>query len=365
MQKAWVVVAPLWALATVAMAVAVAGAPAKNAPGVTARCDPDASFRQGAHEYLNNMWGRAKAKGGYEQCLVTRQDGGRTQHGWSWNWPGEDQLGFGFPEIVFGRKPWASASTDTRLPARVGSLEHLNVHFDADTKATGLPVLSLGLWLTNASDARPASIASEIVIWLDFTRDDRPAGSRLNPLAVPGIEGALWLDALHGDRGDGTGWALYSLRLDRPTPRGSLDLLAILERLQAKGWIAPEQYLASVEFGTELRGGAGTTWVRRFEVELATRTAEIVSSTAGAEDADEPISTVTDHVMRIGPSPREDGSVMMSVLMHAQAYFLHPSDPDFAARLELLRFAQAEQRAVTLTFRRSGRLVKVELAPAE
>jgi hypothetical protein len=33
--------------------------------------------------------------------------------------------------------------------------------------------------------------------------------------------------------------------------------------------IDPEHYVSSIEFGNEVSGGKGTTWVKRFEIEAA------------------------------------------------------------------------------------------------
>ena len=42
----------------------------------------------------------------------------------------------------------------------------------------------------------------------------------------------------------------------------------MLRHLTAKKWINSSDYVASVEFGNEVMGGTGTTWVKHFDVRM-------------------------------------------------------------------------------------------------
>jgi len=88
-------------------------APGKSGPGVIANCRAEATEMSGPYRFNNNQWGRDKAKGKAEQCLLTRELAGHIERGWTWNWPGFDATVFAYPEIEFGWKPWSGGkSTD-------------------------------------------------------------------------------------------------------------------------------------------------------------------------------------------------------------------------------------------------------------
>jgi hypothetical protein len=55
-----------------------------------------------------------------------------------------------------------------------------------------------------------------------------------------------------------------------PTIRrqGRISIHVLLQHLVASKLISPDEYVASVEFGNEVMGGTGTTWVRRFDLEV-------------------------------------------------------------------------------------------------
>jgi hypothetical protein len=71
-----------------------------------------------------------------------------------------------------------------------------------------------------------------------------------------------------GDKGDGTGWTIYTFKSPRIQHRGSIEIHTLLEYLVEHGHVSTNHYVASIEFGNEIMGGSGTTWVEQFEVEV-------------------------------------------------------------------------------------------------
>jgi hypothetical protein len=93
---------------------------------------------------------------------------------------------------------------------------------------------------------------------------------------VGGVDGRqitdpLWHTPNHGDRGNGQGWDLYYLKGPNHRLQGTLKLERFLEATQSKKLIAPDHFVASVEFGNELMSGSGTTWVSDFGVVVTPR----------------------------------------------------------------------------------------------
>src|SRR6187399_1118232 len=246
--------------------------PAKTQAGVTSYCDYDKRIPLDSYDLLNNAFAEDKATEPHGQCLIERQVDGNAQYGWSWAWPGFDPLGFGYPEIVFGQKPWDASSTDPRLPVRVSDVTAMTLRYQTETTATGKHNLSPALWITSAADADPLTIVAEVAVWLDWAEGTEPIGTPAGKVTIDGVEYDFWQELNHGDRGDGTGWNLYYFKGGTPRAEGTLDFQALLAHMQSTGDVQPSDYLISLEFGAELKSGSGTTWISDFSVELTTNT---------------------------------------------------------------------------------------------
>jgi hypothetical protein len=248
-------------------------ASAKLGSGVTARCGAWEVHVDGSYKYENNQWGQKKAKGKFEQCLLKRTVQGRTEIGWTWNWPGVDPSVFAYPEIIFGWKPWSGGKpSDLRFPLKVEDIQHLAIHYAVESEASGSYNLAPEIWLTRngqwTEEPNPSLITTEIMFWMDYKDTARPAGGVIDQLAIDGIEYELWKADNIGDKGDGKGWVLYSFKSPTISHEGSISIHTLLSYMIKKQLVRADEYVASVEFGNEVMGGTGTTWVKRFQVEV-------------------------------------------------------------------------------------------------
>ena len=246
-------------------------APGTAQPGVTSDCGDYSITTQGPYQYLNNTWAQDKAKGPFQQCLITRKIAGKTQLGWTWNWPGYERLGFGEPQIIFGWKPWSDHSTTPLLPLRISDVRQLTVRYAVATAHTGKAALSLSMFVTDSSKAaapNPRAIVDEIVVWLDYPENATPVGSRAAQLEVAGVGYELWHAPNQGDRGDGIGWELYYFKGPNQQLHGAIQVQPFLESLLQKNLIGGDRFVANVQLGDQLMSGSGTTWVQDFAVVL-------------------------------------------------------------------------------------------------
>ena len=248
------------------------GAPGKSEPGVTSDCQAWTSLLDGPWRYVNDQWGADKAQAGFEQCLLRRDVTGDQQIGWTWSWPGFDPSVFAFPSATFGWKPWAGGTpTDARFPMRVADLVMLELSYEVETSADGAFNLAAEIWLTSeapsAFGANPSIITSEVMFWLEQT-DTRPAGAVVDQPTVGGTEYELWKEANIGKDANGQGWTILSFKASAPRRQGVVPIHTFIEYLVDKGELRADEYVASVEFGNELSGGAGTTWVKQLEVKV-------------------------------------------------------------------------------------------------
>ncbi len=245
----------------------------KDVGDVTALCEAWAAHVDGPYKYENNQWGHKKATGKFEQCLLKRTVEGRTEIGWTWNWPGVDPSVFSYPEIIFGWKPWSGGKpSDSRFPLKVGDVQHLAIHYTVETRASGSYNLAPEIWLTRSSqwseEPNPGLITAEIMFWMDYKDTARPAGAVIDEPTIDGIKYELWKADSIGDMGGGKGWVLYSFKSPIVQHQGSISIHNLLGYMMKKQLVRPDEYVASVEFGNEVMGGTGTTWVKRFQVEV-------------------------------------------------------------------------------------------------
>lgn len=250
-----------------------AQAPGAHVPGVEARCTNGAGRSQGAYRYENNQWGYDKAHGAFEQCLLERRVEGALQHGWSWNWPGVDPSVFAYPEIIFGWKPWTGGtSSDPRFPLKLSQMQQLSIRYEVETEATGSYNLAPEVWLIRSRSpgglANPGLISAEVMFWVEAAGVAQPAGRIVERPSIAGLDYELWLKDGAGVEGTRAGWRLLSFK--QPKQRaGTIPVSDLLRWLAANGYVNSEHYVADVEFGNEISGGLGTTWVKTFAVDVS------------------------------------------------------------------------------------------------
>jgi len=248
-------------------------APGKYQSGVSSSCNGSYAVADGPYRYENNQWGSGKAQGPFEQCLLKRTVDGKQQRGWTWNFPGTDSSVFSYPEVVFGWKPWTGGkTTDPHLPTRVGDFKKLTLVYDVESQVTGSYNLAPEVWIVNRNvhngPPSPASISAEIMFWMDAGGVAQPGGSLVAHTTVSGEPYELWQqDGAAGDASTGARWRLISFKRPTPLLKGAIDIPAFMRVLVDQGLVDPRHYIASVEFGNEVMGGLGTTWINRFEVQ--------------------------------------------------------------------------------------------------
>ena len=251
----------------------VYNAPGKFAPGVSAECNNGYSVADGPYRYENNQWGSGKSQGRFEQCLLKRTVNGKQERGWTWNFPGTDSTVFSYPEIIFGWKPWTGGkTTDEHLPARVSQLKKLTLIYEVESEITGSYNLAPEVWITKRSvkdgPAAPSAITAEVMFWMDYGGVAQPGGSIVGNPVVGGETYELWKqEVANGSGASSASWRLISFKRSTPLLKGTLDIPAFLKVLVDQGLIDPNHYVATVEFGNEVTGGTGTTWVKHFEVQ--------------------------------------------------------------------------------------------------
>lgn len=225
---------------------------------------------------LNNMWNKASAgPGPWRQCLQSRQRDGRTEYGWFWEWPTKDGL-YAYPELLIGRSPWQPTPTnDSRFPRRMADTRVMNIDYDIESRTNGKKNLAVEFWLTSTPPAEGQqdirTIKTELMIWSDAS-DDIGAPTK-NPAITVDIDGMTWAVQIKPGWGDGSGgtgnkWTLISYHAMKNTSKIRYDARKFLADAAARGLIDPDDYIWGVELGNEIISGTGSTWIRKFQLQV-------------------------------------------------------------------------------------------------
>jgi len=218
-------------------------------------CDDFAELHDGPYVLQNNIWNRSSATAA-KQCIEHK---GSARFQWTWNWPDlNDGQVRSYPSLLFGHKPWRSASTTPRLPAPIGSIEQLSAQYEIAVTGSGIFNAAFDLWLSADAIPSEASITTEIMVWV-HNQEAIPAGS---PVATAPTS----LGDLTMYRGRISTWSYLALVCAAPIPKGTLDLAELLALLVYNGYVSASHYLSSVELGTEIWHGAGKAAIKRFAI---------------------------------------------------------------------------------------------------
>jgi hypothetical protein len=154
----------------------------------------------------------------------------------------------------------------------VGDFAKLTVVYEVESQITGSYNLAPEVWITNRNvqngPPSPSSITAEVMFWMDSGGVAQPGGA---PVAQPVVNGEpyeLWQqDGAAGSGTSGAHWRLLSFKRTTPQLKGTIDIPAFMRVLVEQRLVDPNHYISTVEFGNEVSGGTGTTWVKHFEVQ--------------------------------------------------------------------------------------------------
>ena len=227
----------------------------------------------GDYRYYNNVWNRQNTTD-YDQCIMKRTlpgSGGKVEYGWRWRWPIREGRVKGYPEVVYGRKPWSRISTTSEMPRQIGAVERLEVDYEAYLAAEGRYNLSFDFWITRNNPPSESGISHEIMIWMDH--DSRPARPEfyIGPVRLDGALWDLyvWPDRVWHDSAGGTRYVADFIAFVRHEDQyiGSVNVLTFFQYLVDKGYVPAHHYLTAIELGNEARNGTGELWLKKFEVQ--------------------------------------------------------------------------------------------------
>jgi len=198
-------------------------------------------------EYMleNNVWGDEWTI----QYIFTLND----SVGWFWHKPLPSSHPV-YPEIIYGKKPWLSASTTEKLPARIGEIKNLTIIIDYETLVDKYSWYNamIDVWITETQNAHHKHITDEVMIVIEGNKPKCGAGEVIE------IDGRYYV--YNARRG---AWRMHTFILcDGEGKVEKIDVMKFIKHAK----IYPGYYVASIEFGNEIWMGSGITIIKNINV---------------------------------------------------------------------------------------------------
>ena len=243
-------------------------------PPIEEACEDWAEFHVGPHGrvqvkfsgdrwYNSNVWNKAAAGGApYEQCIMRREVDGQDEYGWRWRWPRGNGDVKGYPEVIYGHKPW-HPPTRSPFPKRISEVREIRVDYAAYLTGEGSYNTAFSMWVTNDDPPTPEGITHEIMIWVDRSCDFEPyPNSRVADVEIDGATYTLVIEKQFSTFGQT--YIAFARHSDQHL--GTLNLHEFLVYLVENDHVPAESYVTDVELGNEAISGTGELWLKEFRV---------------------------------------------------------------------------------------------------
>ena len=240
-----------------------------RAQDTTFNCNSWSQFAIGSYLVENNVWGQGSITD-FSQCIYRTGTGNDIQFGWNWNWPIGNSDVKAYPEVIFGKKPWSSSSTNEALPIKIQNLDEFYVAYDLDMVATGSYNLAFEFWVTTDSMSSETGITTEVMIWMDNNLIS-PAGNIISTVTFDGFDYNLY-------RANWDSWTYFAFISVESQYSGVLGVHHFVNHLVTQGVLDPDEYFADFELGNEVVYGTGQTDIQQYEIYVNSSPLSIASS---------------------------------------------------------------------------------------
>jgi hypothetical protein len=215
-------------------------------------------------EYLveNCTWNVQAARHPWQETIFC--DPATGSRGWRWDFSGEDAVTKTYPEIIYGRKPFAIyTSTTSRLPTTL-STARFRLEYEYVAKANGIYNTTTDISFTDSTNPGPANIRAKLMIWFDHKNMPFFESPGTKRAVIGGRPHQVFIDRDHvGPEGK---WVFIALLPENLPARGELNLREYFDYLLSEGALKPEWFLSSIEAGSEIASGKGEIAFKRFVV---------------------------------------------------------------------------------------------------
>ena len=238
--------------------------------GLSQLIGPGKAFTSHGWTVVNNVWNPGSLVSGadyfFGSSYVASDLTSKTTFNWSFPVVTDAYPTIrAYAEISFGSNPYGGSQTGgaNALAVQVGNLSSLEVNYDLDFQGNtdGFDV-AFDIWLTSQPNGGASTITNEVMIWV-HKGGLVPPGTLVGTYSDGIISAKIYTQP--GAR------PYTAVVLDSDTPKGDIDVAAILGKLQSLGIVSSSEYVASLELGAEVASGAGSLAIHNLDLTIASK----------------------------------------------------------------------------------------------
>jgi hypothetical protein len=197
---------------------------------------------------------------------------------WNWSLPQADwrypesatnTAGYvkAFPEIIYGRQLYGATSTGSVLPMLVSQVNLIANH-DVAIESDGIDQMFIQGTYVATPDSNEWLTSVTVMLRPTKVCMDKKCGNPQDLIETAVIDGITYDVYRLIDVDTQKNIPRYNVELivKEDHLRGSMKMKSINDYLISKGWLKPDNYMNSIEMGTEIISGTGKTTVNHFSV---------------------------------------------------------------------------------------------------
>ena len=249
-----------WRLGALLLAVPLCGGAAPG--GLIEKSGEWDRIQDGEYLVENCTWNVQAATNKWSQTIFC--DPATGSRGWRWDFSGENGATKTYPEIIYGRKPYAIyQSTTPRLPVALAAAQ-FRLEYDYAAKADGRYNTTTDIAFTDSTNPGPANVRAKLMIWFDRRNMPFFEEKEKKRAVIGGRQHQVYINRDHVEP-DGK-WVFIALLPEDLPARGELNLKEYFDYALSEGALKPDWILSSIEAGSEIAYGKGEITFKRFVV---------------------------------------------------------------------------------------------------
>jgi hypothetical protein len=230
-----------------------------------------ASFDLNGWYIENNVWDTSIAGLGYTVTGTYNPSNLTSALTYSWNFGALPADGYywvhAFPDIGFGQDAWTKTTTAYAkpFPLSIANLSTYKVNYDVNFGGTtdGYNV-AFEMYLTSSAQGGANTITNEVMVWI-HTGGWKPAGSPVGSFSDSNYSGQIYSYPVYES---GLHFNYTAVLANSDDPSGTIDLKAIMQKLEALGIIKGSEYISNIQLGAEIAAGKGSLTINKLQLDV-------------------------------------------------------------------------------------------------
>jgi hypothetical protein len=228
----------------------------------------------GGYLYINNVWNAANAAS-YSQCVkaAINKSTWSVATRFAWDFASDVFDVKSYPEILVGHRPGTPSSTIAELPRAVRDIRSIKVSANVVTSCSKACQYNNDFDLFLQASTTPVTTwnpSTELMVITETSWMNDPNIYK-EPVVARVTIGGISFKVVHTlltNPTTNTAWNYVAYIAENKNPSFSLDLKAFLDDAVARGIVRDTEYLATVEYGTEVVYGSGVTRILDYNVHV-------------------------------------------------------------------------------------------------